>query len=180
MFVSFTTVQSRSDSVCLHLPFSREHRSPKADSPALRRLHLATFSENRNHHQDTRSNIVVLGLSLTVLRTGTTGELLAQAPGTTGHDHLSEVACVDVPPGEKRPEFGCFNVGTVKELQFPQSAVYWHLRAFGSRRLPKRPGVRPESSWRKTAACGSRSSGRATPLRVEVKLSPSSGRCSFQ
>ena len=40
---------------------------------------------------------------------------------------------MDVPPGEKRPEFGCFNIGTVKALQFPQAAVYWHLRAFGSR-----------------------------------------------
>ena len=56
-----------------------------------------------------------------------------QAPSTTGHEHLTEVACVDVPPGEKRPEFGCFNIGTVKELQFRQAAVYWHLYAFGSR-----------------------------------------------
>ena len=64
-------------------------------------------------------NLVVLVLSLTTLPTGTTGELQAQAPRTTGHEHLTEVACVDVPPGEKRPEFGCFNIGTVKELQFP-------------------------------------------------------------
>ena len=61
------------------------------------------------------------------------GELRAQATGTTGHEHLTEVACVDVPPGEKRPEFGCFNIGTVKELQFSQSDVYWHLYTFGSR-----------------------------------------------
>jgi quercetin dioxygenase-like cupin family protein len=78
-------------------------------------------------------NLVVLGLSLAALPTGTTGGLLAQAPRTTGHDHLSEVACVDVPAGEKRPEFGCFNIGTVKGLQFRQTAVYWHLRTFGSR-----------------------------------------------
>ena len=45
-------------------------------------------------------------------------ERQAQTHGTTGHEHLTEVACVDMPPGEKRPEFGCFNVGTVKELQF--------------------------------------------------------------
>ena len=74
-------------------------------------------------------SLAVLALSLT----GATGELQAQAPGTTGHEHLTEVACVDVPPGEKRPEFGCFNIGTVKELQFRQPAVYWHLYAFGSR-----------------------------------------------
>ena len=78
-------------------------------------------------------NLVVLVLSLTALPTGTTGELQAQAPRTTGHEHLTEVACVDVPPGEKRPEFGCFNIGTVKELQFRQAAVYWHLHAFESR-----------------------------------------------
>ena len=62
-----------------------------------------------------------------------TDQLRAQVPGTAGHEHLTEVACVDVPPGEKRPEFGCFNVGTVKGLLFPKAAVYWHLRAFGSR-----------------------------------------------
>jgi len=59
--------------------------------------------------------------------------LRAQAPGAAGHDHLTEVACVDVPPGEKRPEFGCFNVGTVTGLHFSQSTVYWHLRAFPTR-----------------------------------------------
>ena len=78
-------------------------------------------------------NLVVLVLSLTAIPNGTTGELQAQAPRTTGHDHLTEVACVDVPPGEKRPEFGCFNIGTVKELHFRQAAVYWHLYTFGSR-----------------------------------------------
>jgi quercetin dioxygenase-like cupin family protein len=75
-------------------------------------------------------NLVVLVLSLT----GTTSELQTQADRQTGHEHLTEVACVDVPPGEKRPEFGCFNVGTVKELQFSQAAVYWHLYAFESRK----------------------------------------------
>ena len=74
-------------------------------------------------------NLVVLVLSVT----GTTSVLRAQAPGATGHEHLTEVACVDVPPGEKRPEFGCFNVGTARKLQFPQAAVYWHLSVFGSR-----------------------------------------------
>jgi quercetin dioxygenase-like cupin family protein len=74
--------------------------------------------------------LVVIVLSLTA----TTGELQAQATRTTGHEHLTEVACVDVPPGEKRPEFGCFNIGTVKELQFRQAAVYWHLYTFRSRK----------------------------------------------
>ena len=46
------------------------------------------------------------------------GHLRAQVPGTAGHEHMTEVACVDVPPGEKRPEFGCFNIGTVTGLHF--------------------------------------------------------------
>jgi quercetin dioxygenase-like cupin family protein len=79
-------------------------------------------------------NFVVLVLSVTVLPIGTTGELQAQASHTTEHEYLSEVACVDVPSGQKRPEFGCFNIGSVKGLQFRQPAVYWHLYAFGSRK----------------------------------------------
>lgn len=74
--------------------------------------------------------LVVLVWSLTAM----TGELLAQSPHKIGHDHLTEVACVDTPPGEKRPEFGCFNVGTLKDLQFQQTAVYWHLYTFKNRK----------------------------------------------
>jgi hypothetical protein len=54
----------------------------------------------------------------------------------TGHvraEALTEIACVDVPRGEKRPEFGCFNVGVVTGLHFSEASVYWHLRAFPSR-----------------------------------------------
>lgn len=61
------------------------------------------------------------------------GNLHAQVPGTAGHEHLTEVACVDVPPGDKRPEFGCFNIGAVTGLYFSEASVYWHLRAFPSR-----------------------------------------------
>ena len=71
-------------------------------------------------------NIVVVAISVL----GTIGELHAQGLPTPGREQLTEVACVDVRPGEKRPEFGCFNVGTVKGLQFPQGAVYWYLYAF--------------------------------------------------
>jgi quercetin dioxygenase-like cupin family protein len=62
------------------------------------------------------------------------GHLRAQVPAAAGHEHLTEVACVDVPPGEKRPDFGCFNVGVATGLHFSQSSVYWHLRAFPSRK----------------------------------------------
>lgn len=62
------------------------------------------------------------------------GSLLAQEPAAAAHEHLTGVACVDIPPGEKRPEFGCFNVGVSTGLHFSQESVYWHLRAFPSRK----------------------------------------------
>ncbi|MGO4549581.1 cupin domain-containing protein [Lysobacter sp. 2RAF19] len=81
--------------------------------------------------QDSIIRLRVLS-AMTILMS--TGSLMAQqAPGTRGHAHLGEVACVDVPPGEARPPFGCFNVGTVTGLHFSQTSVYWHLRAFPNR-----------------------------------------------
>jgi quercetin dioxygenase-like cupin family protein len=77
---------------------------------------------------------VVLVLLLAAFQLVPRAHLRAQAPGTGDHAHLTEVACVDVPPGEKRPEFGCFNVGVVTGLHFSQASVYWHLRAFQSRK----------------------------------------------
>jgi hypothetical protein len=76
------------------------------------------------------SFIGVLVLFLVASQIVPIGQLRAQGPGTAGHEHLTEVACVDVPPGEKRPEFGCFNIGTVTGLHFSQASVYWQLRAF--------------------------------------------------
>jgi len=67
--------------------------------------------------------IAVLVLSLIAVQFMTIGNLQAQVPGTAGHEHLSEVACVDVPPGENRPEFGCFNIGTVTGLHFSQASA---------------------------------------------------------
>lgn len=78
--------------------------------------------------------IAGLALFLVAFHIATTGNLWAQVPGTPGHDHLTEVACVDVPPDAKRPEFGCFNVGMVTGLHFSQASVYWHLRTFPSRK----------------------------------------------
>ena len=73
-------------------------------------------------------------LSLAAFQIGPIGQLSAQVPGTTGHEHLTEVACVDVPPGEERPEFGCFNVGTITGLHFSPASVYWHLHTFPDRK----------------------------------------------
>ena len=68
---------------------------------------------------------LIVALQLSML-----GVLHAQAPVAAGHDHLTEVACVDVPAGEKRPDFGCFNVGMVSGLHFPAGDLYWHLYSF--------------------------------------------------
>jgi quercetin dioxygenase-like cupin family protein len=77
--------------------------------------------------------IAALLVSLVALQIVSIGKVRAQVP-RSGHEHLTEVACVDTPPGEKRPEFGCFNVGTVTGLHFSEASVYWHLRAFPSRK----------------------------------------------
>jgi hypothetical protein len=71
---------------------------------------------------------------LVALQFAPIGHLGAQVPGTAAHDHLTEVACVDVPADQKRAEFGCFNVGTATALHFSRASVYWHLRAFPNRK----------------------------------------------
>jgi quercetin dioxygenase-like cupin family protein len=75
-----------------------------------------------------------LALFLAAVHLVSIGHLRAQASNTAGHEHLTEVACLDVPPDEKRPEFGCFNVGVVTGLHFTQASVYWHLRVFPTRK----------------------------------------------
>jgi quercetin dioxygenase-like cupin family protein len=78
--------------------------------------------------------VAVLVPLLVALQIGASGQARAEQSGTTGHEHLTEIACVDVPAGEKRPEFGCFNVGGVAGLHFSEASVYWHLHAFPSRK----------------------------------------------
>ena len=80
---------------------------------------------------------LIWGLVLTIaaIHIISIDNLRAQAPDSSaGHQHLGEVACVDVPPGRERPNFGCFNVGTTLGLSFTQTSVYWHLRSFPNRR----------------------------------------------
>ena len=48
------------------------------------------------------------------------------------HAHLNNVACIDVPAGQERPAYGCFNVATVRGLSFQATEVYWHLRNYES------------------------------------------------
>ncbi len=58
--------------------------------------------------------------------------LHAQATAVYAHDHMP-TRCVDVPAGEKRPEFGCFKVGTARGLQFSESKIFWQLWTFPDR-----------------------------------------------
>ena len=89
------------------------------------------FSEGSNMARSPFTGVLVL--LLVAFQLVPISHLQAQVPSTAGHERLTEVACVDVPPGEKRPEFGCFNVGVATGLHFSQASVYWHLRAFPSR-----------------------------------------------
>jgi len=77
--------------------------------------------------------IWALVLTLVALHIMAKHNLVAQAVANAGHEHLGEVACVDLPQGQERPKFGCFNVGTATGLFFSQSSVYWHLREFSNR-----------------------------------------------
>ena len=43
---------------------------------------------------------------------------LSQEMASEMHEHQTHVSCDDVPPGQERPEFGCFNIATESGLQF--------------------------------------------------------------
>ena len=81
-----------------------------------------------------RTSFGVLLPLLVALQIAPTSHVRAETSGTAGHEHLTEIACVDVPSGEKRPEFGCFNVGVATGLHFNETSVYWHLHAFPNRK----------------------------------------------
>ena len=74
----------------------------------------------------------ILTFPLIALQGVTKGGQQAQPSSSASHEHLV-ATCAEVPPGEKRPDFGCFIIATVKGLQFTQPTVYWHLQTFPSR-----------------------------------------------
>src|SRR5438128_9998584 len=86
-----------------------------------------------------RSILGFLASLLVVQTTFTVGELYSQEMAGAMHEHLSGVACDDVPPGQKRPDFGCFTIATEKGLQFLQPSVYGHIRTFANRAAAVRP-----------------------------------------
>jgi quercetin dioxygenase-like cupin family protein len=79
-----------------------------------------------------RFPVTVYVLDPTGSTSATPGTPLTGATAATETDRLTEVACVDVPAGEKRPAFGCFNVRTVRGLNFVSREVFWHLRTYPS------------------------------------------------
>jgi quercetin dioxygenase-like cupin family protein len=76
----------------------------------------------------------ILSVLASLLAVTTTSSIAnGQVAAGATHEHLGAVACVDVPPSEKRPDFGCFNVASEEGLQFPKSQVYWHILTFANR-----------------------------------------------
>jgi quercetin dioxygenase-like cupin family protein len=83
-------------------------------------------------HRQAAIVLVILILPLAQPFTST-GDLRAQETTGATHEHVTGVACDDVPVGQKRPEFGCFNIATEVGLHFTEPEVYWHLRTFSTR-----------------------------------------------
>lgn len=72
--------------------------------------------------------LVILACPLVVVQ-----NTLGQEMAGKMHEPQTQVSCDDVPPGQERPEFGCFNIATESGLQFHQPEVYWHVWVFASR-----------------------------------------------
>jgi quercetin dioxygenase-like cupin family protein len=130
------------------------------------------------------SSTVALATLLIATQLAPISHLRAQAPSRADHAHLTGIACVDVPPGEKRPEFGCFNVGVVTGFHFSQPSVYWHLRAFPTRKAAEAAksatGIVVEEdgrAWlsefgsRKAAPRGGKAIAVVGPLRLPAAMS---------
>ena len=78
------------------------------------------------------AGIFVFGVS--ILQTCTNSAVLhAQAASPATHEHLLIPGCVNISPGQKRPEFGFFCIATESGLRFSEPTVYWHLRTFPNR-----------------------------------------------
>lgn len=80
----------------------------------------------------------ILGQLLVTFQVVTIDQLRAQVRDSTRHDHLTEVACLDVPSGVARPASGCFNIGVITGLHFRQASVF-------TERQQRPPRVRRES-----------------------------------
>ena len=79
--------------------------------------------------------IGALVLLQVALHTVPFGHLRAQVPGSAGHDHLTEVACVDVPSGQKRP-----GVWLLQHRRGHRIAFQSSIRLLASARVSKQEG----------------------------------------
>jgi quercetin dioxygenase-like cupin family protein len=76
--------------------------------------------------------VLVSGVS--ILQTCTNSVALhAQDSSPATHEHLLVPGCLNIPPGQKRPEFSFFCLATESGLRFSEPTVYWHLRTFPNR-----------------------------------------------
>ena len=64
--------------------------------------------------------IFILGVSIPQTYTNSVA-LHAQDLTPTTHDHLVVQGCVNIPPGQKRPDFGCFSLATESGLRFSRT-----------------------------------------------------------
>ena len=69
----------------------------------------------------TTLGILISSLAATISHAG---KVNAQASTGAAHEHITHVACEDTPSGQKRPDFGCFNIATEAGLKFTDSEVY--------------------------------------------------------
>jgi len=96
----------------------------------------------------------ILASLLVVQTTFTVGELSSQEMAGTMHEHLTGVACDDVPPGQERPEFGCFNIATETAYGFSNhkcTGIFGRSRTAAPQKQPRAQ----LGSWlKKTVECG--------------------------
>ncbi len=81
----------------------------------------------------TRVLLSVAGLlSAVPLLTSGVAAFAPQAPSAPVSAPADErvIACEDVEGGDRKPEFGCWNVGRVASIRLADLQPYWHLRRF--------------------------------------------------
>ncbi len=82
----------------------------------------------------TRVLFTVSGLWLaSTLLTSGAASLAPQTPSGSPPADERVIACEDVEDGDRRPEFGCWNVGRVAAIRLSDLQPYWHLRRFQDR-----------------------------------------------
>ena len=114
-------------------------------------------------------------LFLVAFQIAPVGHLRAQVPGTARHEHLTEVACVDVPPGEMRPDLAA-STSACNRTSFQSTIRLLASRAFPSRKAAEAAksatGILVEEDGRVWL---SEFGAQDNPRTREAKRSPASG-----